>query len=217
MSAKFCSMRSRTSGPVVGRQLGVHPARFDQRDAHVALGDLLAQRLAERAHAVLCEVVDARARPGHPARHGADVDHVGHASWPVVCRAQQVGQRGVGAVEQAGDVHIEHPPPLLQRGVLDRAEQHHAGVIDQRVQPSQLPDRALNGLLRLLLGADVGLDRERFAAVCSDPLGEVVESVAAAGHQGHRRPEPGQGQGGRLADAAGGPGDERDGAAELVG
>ena len=57
-------------GPVVAGQLGGGRAGLDQRDAHVALGDLLAQRLAERADAVLGQGVDAAAvagRPGPPS------------------------------------------------------------------------------------------------------------------------------------------------------
>ena len=46
----------------------------------VAAGDLLAQRLAERADAVLGQVVDAAAAAGDAARDRADVDHVGDAA-----------------------------------------------------------------------------------------------------------------------------------------
>ena len=46
----------------------VDRAGLDERDAHVAARDLLAQRLAERADAVLREVVDARRRCARRAR-----------------------------------------------------------------------------------------------------------------------------------------------------
>ncbi len=55
-------------GPVVRGELGLDRARLDQRDAHVAAGDLLAQRLAERADAVLGQVVDAASRRGRRDR-----------------------------------------------------------------------------------------------------------------------------------------------------
>src|SRR6516162_2279486 len=45
--------------PVVKCQLGGGRPGFDQRDPHVPRRDLLAQRLAEGAHAVLGGVVDA--------------------------------------------------------------------------------------------------------------------------------------------------------------
>ena len=54
-------------------------ARLHQRHAHVALGDLLAQRLAERADAVLGQLVHAAAGAHAAAGDGADVDEVGDA------------------------------------------------------------------------------------------------------------------------------------------
>jgi len=49
---------------VVRAELGVHATRLDDADAHVALGDLLAQRLGEAVDAELGEVVDAVPVPG---------------------------------------------------------------------------------------------------------------------------------------------------------
>jgi hypothetical protein len=40
-----------------------------------------------------------------------------------------------------------------------RAEQHHAGVVDERVKTARLGDRALHGGGRLRLVGDVGLTR----------------------------------------------------------
>src|SRR4051812_34000090 len=51
---------------VVG-QLGFDGAWLDDRRAHPARGELLPERLAEGADAVLGEVVDTRPRAGHPA------------------------------------------------------------------------------------------------------------------------------------------------------
>ena len=68
---------------VIG-QLGRHGARLDERDAQAAGGELLAQRLAERADAVLGEVVDARATAGAAAGDRADVDHVGDLARAVL-------------------------------------------------------------------------------------------------------------------------------------
>ena len=88
--------------------------------------DLLAQRLAERADAVLGQVVDAAAGADAPARDRADVDQVRDTPRLALGGPQQVRQRRVGDVEQAVDVQRDHPLPLLDRGVDDRAEQHHA-------------------------------------------------------------------------------------------
>jgi hypothetical protein len=123
-------------GAVMVGQLCRGGTRLDQGDAHVARGQLLAQRLTERADAVLSEAVHAVAAAGHPARHRADVHHVGGLARAVGGGVQQVGQRGVRAVQQAEHVELNHLLPLRQRRVGGRAEQHHAGVVDERVQPA---------------------------------------------------------------------------------
>ena len=119
--------------------------------------------------------------------------------------AQQVGQRGVRAAQQPLDVDRQHPLPFLQRRVDGRAEQHHAGVVDQRVQPAELVD----GPLRRAPGPAPGRRRRpRSPAPCRRPspirCASVVEAVLAPGGDRHRRAEVGQGERGRLADAAGG-------------
>src|ERR1019366_8100339 len=67
----------------------------------------------------------------------------------------------MGAVEDAEDVGLDHPSPLLGGGVLDRAEQHHAGVVDEHVQTAQLGVCALHERPRLGLVAHVSGDRDR--------------------------------------------------------
>ena len=63
---------------------------------------------------------------------------------------------------------------------------------------------------RLLLVADVGLERDGLAAVGLDPLGELVEAVLAARAERDRRALAGERQRGRLADPRRGPGDRGD-------
>ncbi len=55
---------------------------------------------------------------------------------PEPCGAHQ-RQGRVCAVEDTEDVGVDHPPPLLGVGVLDRSEQHHAGVVDEHVQAAR--------------------------------------------------------------------------------
>ena len=50
-------------------------------------------------------------------------------------------ERRVGAVQQPVHVERHHLLPLLDRRVDDRAEQHHAGVVDQGVEPTEVVDR----------------------------------------------------------------------------
>ncbi len=46
--------------------------------------------------------------------------------------------RQFAAEEHAVEVDRVHPPPVLQRGLLDRAESDDAGAVDQHVQPAEL-------------------------------------------------------------------------------
>ena len=117
MSPKRLRICSWISGRLWPAELGGDRARLDQRDPHVALGDLLAQRLAERADAVLGQVVDARAESRRAAGDGADVDHVGDLARRVLGGASRWGRAAWAQYEQAAHVDVEHPLPLLERRV----------------------------------------------------------------------------------------------------
>ena len=54
------------------------------------------------------------------------------------------------------------------------------GVVDQRVEPAQLGDRALHRAGRLLLVGDVALQHQRGAALVADAGGERLQPVLAA-------------------------------------
>ena len=83
---RLLEQRRWISGAQVVGELGRDRARLDERDAHVAARDLLAQRLAERADAVLGEVVDARAGARDPPGDRADVHEVGDVARAVARR-----------------------------------------------------------------------------------------------------------------------------------
>ena len=102
---------------------------------------------------------------------------------------------------------IEMP---LRRG-RQRSEASGGGVVDQDVEPTELPAHEADHLGDVLLFADVGPDARDLAPQCGDPLrhrlglrcarDEVDDDVGA------RLGEP---QRTRPADAPAGPGDERD-------
>jgi hypothetical protein len=127
-----------------------------------------------------------------------------------------VRQRGVGHVHQALHVQVHHGVPLVHGCTLDRAQQHHAGVVDHGVQPAQLVDGALHGGLRLRAVGHVGLDGQRLPAGLLDLGGQGLEPVGAARGHGHGRSVGGQVARAGLADAAGGPGDQDHGSLEYV-
>ena len=108
---------------------------------------LLPQRLGERVHPELGQVVDRRAEVREAAGDGGDVDDV-----PAALLAHD-RQRRVRAVQEAEQVHLDHPAPLARVGADHRAEQHHARVVDEDVEPAQLLLRARDERVRLLLVA----------------------------------------------------------------
>jgi hypothetical protein len=165
-----------------------------------------------RADAVLGQRVDTVAVTGRPARHRADVHHVSHLARPVLRGTQQMRQCRVRAVEQAQHVELHHLLPLRQGRADHRTEQHHAGVVDERVKTAQFGDRALHRAGRLLLVGDVALQHQRGAALVPDVAGERFQPVPAPGRQRHRRALGGQRGRRRGTDAARRPGHQCDSA-----
>ena len=162
-------------------QLRRDRAGLDHRDAHVLGRDLLAQRLRERADRELRRVVDTGA--GHRAAAGdrGDVDQVGDLPRAVRGGRGQVREGGVRDVQEPLDVEVDHPLPLLDGRVLDRPQQHDAGVVDHDVEAAELVDRALDRGDGLLALGHVGLDHERPAAGALDPPAPAPRAGRAAG------------------------------------
>ena len=84
------------------------------------------------------------------------------------------------AVEKAEDVELDHLFPLGERGVDDRAEQHHAGVVDQRVQTPELTDGPCDGRGGLVLVGDIALQYQCRASATANFARDRFESVFAA-------------------------------------
>ena len=160
---------------------------------------------------MLGQRVDAVAVPGRPARHRADVHHVGDVARVVTSSVKEVGHGRVRAVEQAKHVELHHPLPLLQRRAGRRAEQHHPGVVDERVETAQFGHGLLNRRGRLLLVGDVGLQHQRGAALLADARGQRFQPVLPPRGQRHGRALGGQRGRRRRADPARRPGHQGDG------
>jgi hypothetical protein len=192
----------------VRAELGRDATGLDEADAHVPLGDFLAQGLGESVHAELGEAVDAVAVPGDAAGDRADVDDVGDPSPALLGGLQQVGEGGAGGVEQALDVEGDHAVPLLGVRVGDGAQQHQAGIVDQGVQPSESLDGLLYGRLGLGAVGDVRFHGQRGASRLVDLGGEGLQAVPAAGHERDAGTVPGEPAGGGGTDTAARAGDE---------
>jgi hypothetical protein len=78
----------------------------------------------------------------------------------------------VGGVEQALVVDGDHAVPLLGVGTDDGAQEHQAGVVDQRVQPFEPLDGLVHGRVGLDAVGDVGFHDQRRPARVLDLGGE---------------------------------------------
>ena len=108
----------------------------------MAVGVLLAHRLADRADAVLGEVVDARPAAGD-----------GGPAIELTLTMSDTPRGPSSAALSSGSIAAwatyRRPCTLIATirshsssgGVLGRAEEHHAGVVDHRVEPAELLDR----------------------------------------------------------------------------
>jgi hypothetical protein len=83
----------------------------------------------------------------------------------------------VGAVEEAKQVDVEHLPPLLGVGAVDRAKQHHAGVVDEHVDSAEALVRGGDECVRRPLVGHVDLEGDRATAGRADPLGQRLDPV----------------------------------------
>jgi hypothetical protein len=123
-------------------------------------------------------------------------------------------QSCVRTVQQAFDIDAQHAVPLIDGRVDDRPEQHHARVVDEDVEPSELGNGLLDGPARPGLFGEVGVDDEALSA--ADLRCELLEPVAAAGGDRHARAVRGKGAGGCSSDPGARPRDESDGVLERL-
>ena len=119
---------------------------------------------------------------------------------PPALRAHD-GQRGVGAVQDAEQVHPDRIAPLLGVGALDRAAGQHAGGVDQHVEAAEVLVGVLDERSGAPLVADVGRQRKRAPAVVLDPPGERLEGLGAPRRQRDGGPALGARQRRGLPDA----------------
>lgn len=111
------------------------------------------------------------------------------------------------AEEHADDVHVEHAPEVLERGLGEWCGQEDPGVVEQHVDAAVRLERPGDRGAPVLLAADVVRTRARTVA----QLGLQAPGALAVGvGQQHERSLLGEAPRGRSADAARGTGDQRD-------
>ena len=117
---------------------------------------------------------------------------------------------GIGRLadeDRALQDHVERALQRLLVEVLERESLTDTGVVDDHVQPAELPERAGDRRRHRATVGDVGAEREAPALERLDPRTGVERRLEV-----ERRDigaDGGEGQGGRLADAPAGARDER--------
>ena len=107
--------------------------------------DLGAQDVGEPEHPVLGHGVGPEATQRHDGRHGAGVDDVAF-----LFRGQNARHEGADAVDDAPQVDVDDPVPLLERDLPGVAAVDDAGVVHGHVELSEPLDRPRRRLARPL-------------------------------------------------------------------
>ena len=112
------------------------------------------------------------------------------------------GQQLVRDLDQRGDVGVDHPPPIIELGVLRLVEPGgEAGVVDEQVDWPNCVERGIAG------GGVADVEAQAGEGVTQFGL-ERVEPVGAAAGADHPPASAHKRARGGLANAGGGAGDE---------
>jgi hypothetical protein len=120
----------------------------------------------------------------------------------------------LAAVEDPGQVHVEHEAPVLWRHLDQGCDLGDARVVDDDVQAAKLADRALDQRLDLGIARDVGGRDERPAPPRCGEVRRLLERRLRSRGERHVGAGLGQRHRDRPTEAAAGPGDHRDLAGE---
>ena len=101
--------------------------------------------------------------------------------------------------------------PLVGRRVRHRTKDADAGIVDEHIEPPELPDRGVDGYFDLVLPADVGANTQHLQARDLPELGGGdLERRVRGGHDRHARASIEKRACDREADSAGTTGHDRD-------
>jgi hypothetical protein len=79
----------------------------------------------------------------------------------VVTLRAELAHRGLGAIDVAEQVGLDHPVLDIERDVLETPEDADAGVVEPNVDPAEPVERPGGEVLDLILLRCVGLDGQR--------------------------------------------------------
>src|SRR5213592_1115337 len=203
----------RVKGPLLVVEPRRH-VRLDQAGGDRVHGDaarrhLARQRLREPDHARLRRRIRRLPRVAH-LRH-----HRGEIHDPPVPGADHGTDRGLGTVEDAGQVGAQDPLPVLLLEPQEERVHGHARIVDEEVEPPVLVNDVLHPDTHRLGVADVEAGRGRAAAGGGDQAHRLFGRGRVLAEVDHRRRPGGRkAQRDGAPDAARAAGHERDLAGE---
>ena len=193
------------AGEQLLQQRSVHGSRAQRVHAHALTRELHAELARHREHAALGRRIgDLRGGRPHHRHERRGVDDRPPALL------QHVGQRGLAAQVDRGQVDLLHPPPGIEVGVQDRVvlRRADAGVVERDVDRAVGVLGGLEERVDLVLVGDVDMDVRRDVAAA-----QLLDDLRAPGLQaadddlGALGDEPAYR---RQADARATAGDDRD-------
>ena len=164
--------------------VGGDPARGDGVAAQVLLGVLERRALGEPDQRVLGRRIGRSGGPAAETRHRVDIDD----------RAAALGQHQRHSPphgeHRAVEIDRQHPAPGLVVDIGDGLEQvHHAGIVDEDIDATELGDGAIDHGDALGLDRDVGGNADDGAADLGDRRGDGIgmpvggDDLCALGHE----------------------------------
>jgi hypothetical protein len=127
---------------LVERRLEV--TRRDRVDLEAVLGPIGTHAAGQVLHRALCRRVGRDARPGQFALHGRDVDDL------AVAAPDHVTGDGLADIERTRNIGGEQLLPFLDRKVLERRAELHAGIVDQDIDRAGISFNRLDAVLNRL-------------------------------------------------------------------
>ena len=177
------------------RPLRPRRARVDEIDRDPRRPELDGERLRQVCEGGVAQTADG---PRLPGGQSADVDD------PPPSPSLEVGGGGLRAPEVADDLRVYVGEELLLAGLFERSRHQSAGigrVVDEYVDPAELPRRGLHHSLDRLPVGGVGDDRKNAASrLRRHAVRRLLQGVAAPGADGDVHPFPCQLQRDRLSD-----------------
>src|SRR5262245_35777110 len=114
------------------RDVGAHKFWTEHADADANGLQLHRQSLGHADHGVLARPVRMEKLTAHNAGHRCGVDNV--TTFAV---AHNVRQESADAVQSPHDIHVQYPPPILKRDVVDAATSPDTGIVAEYMHISE--------------------------------------------------------------------------------